>query len=188
MRKITMKKSILGIIAVIGIAIVILVSNCIIKDFTEAEGIHVLGKWAHINYQEKCYLIDMKTNEVIGDSTFTISGMLYDRHQKMFKGHHEMSVFSGHMEVSAYPIVLTEGYHSHKGAIPDNKIVFISDIVTEPGYFRRLYQVNILRSNPEIVVIYIYLENDEVLVAVCGQSEDEALEKYQQYLEEWFDD
>lgn len=179
-----MKKSILGIIAVIGIAIVILVSNCVKKNFTEAEGIHVLGKWAHINYQEKCYLIDMKTDKVIGDSTFTISGMLYDRHKKMFKGGpHEASVFSGHMEVSAYPIALTEGYNNHAGSILDNKIVFVSDRVIEPGYFERLYQVDILCSNPEIVVIYIYLENDEVLVAVCGQSEDEALEKYQQYLE-----
>ena len=182
-----MKKSILGIFAVIGIAVVILVSNCFKKSFTDSEGIHVWGKWAHINYQEKCYLIDMKTDKVIGDSTFTISGMLYDRHKKMFKGHHEMSVFSGHMEVSAYPIALTEGYHGHKGVIHDNKIVFISDIVTEPGYFRRFYHVDILCSNPDIVVIYIYLENDEVLVAVCGQSEDEALEKYQQYLEERFE-
>ena len=187
MRKTTMKKSILGIIVVIGITIVILVSNCFKKNFTKAEGIHVLGKWAHINYQEKCYLIDMKTDKVIGDSTFTISGMLYDKHKKMFQEHHEMSTFSGHMEVSAYPIDLTEGYHNHEGSIHDKKIVFISDKVTEPGYFKKVYQVNILCSNPEIVVIYIYLENDEVLVAVCGQSEDEALENYQQYLREWYE-
>jgi len=175
------KKSILGIIAVIGIAIVILVSNCFKKSFTEAEGIHVLGKWAHINYQEKCYLIDMKTKEVIGDSTFAISGILYGKHKEMFKEYYELGVFSGHMEVSAYPIAMTEGYH--KGSIHDKKIVLASFRNTEPSNWKLFYQVDILCSNPEIVVIYIFLENDEVLVAVCGQSEDEALEKYQQYLE-----
>ena len=40
----------------------ILVSNYFVKSFTETDGIQVLGKWAHINYQEKCYLIDTKTN------------------------------------------------------------------------------------------------------------------------------
>lgn len=176
-----MKKTILRIIAVIGIAIVILVSNCLKKNFAETEGVHVLGKWAHINYQEKCYLMDMKTDEVIGDSTFTISGMLYDRHKKMFKEQREMSMFSGHMEVSAYPIDMAEGYHN--GAIYDKSIIFSSYSSFDLDDMMPYYQVHIVRSNPEIVVIYIFLENDETLVAVCGQSEEEAVEKYQQYLE-----
>ena len=175
-----MKKSISRIVIVIGIAMVILVSNYFNNFFAEVEGIHVLGKFVHINYQEKCYLIDMKEDKVIGDSIFTISGILYDRHKNMFKEIHESSSFKGHMEVDAYPIPLAEGYNNHVGSIHDEKIVFVS---YKDNEFSLLYQVDILRSNPEIVVIYIYLENDEVLVAVCGQSEEEALENYQQYLE-----
>lgn len=188
-----MKKSIskiivvIGIaIVVIGIAIVILVSNCFNNFFAEADGIHVFGKFAHIKYQEKCYLIDMKENTVIGDSTFTISGILYDRHKNMFEENqeaHESSVFNGHMEVDAYPVPLTEGYDDHTGVISDETIIFATHKDNEMALH---YQVHISRSDPEIVVIYIYLENDEVLVAVCGQNEDEALEKYQQYLENGF--
>lgn len=170
------------------IATVILVSNYFVKNFAATEGIHVLGKWAHINYQEKCYFIDTKTKEVIGDSTFAISGMLYDKHKKIFEEYREMSTFSGHMEVSAYPFTLTEEYLPHSGAILDEKIEFLSDRCNEQGYFERAYRVEILRSNPEVVVVHVYLENDEVLTAVCGQTEDEALENYQQYLESFFED
>ena len=170
------------------ITMFILISNYFVKNFMETEGIHVLGKWAHINYQEKCYFIDTETNEVTGDSTFAISGMLYDRHKKIFEEAHEASTFSGHIEVSAYPFTLTEDYLPHVGAISDKEITFLSDRCIEPGYFERAYRVNILRSNPEVIVIHIYLENDEVLTAVCGQSEEDALENYQQYLECFFDD
>lgn len=172
------------VVSIIGISIAIAIYARFfsVKNITDEEGFHILGKWTHINYQEKCYLIDMKKDEVIGDSTFTISGTLYDKYKKMFKGHHETSVFNGHMEVSAYPITLTEGYNNHTGAILDDMISFSSYKVNEDGSFRRVYQVEVFGANPEIVVVYIYLENDEMLVAVCGQSEDEALEKYQQYL------
>ena len=45
-----------------------------------------------------------------------------------------------------------------------------------------------MHSDPEIIVIYIYSGDDEGLVAVCGQTEDEALENYQYYLEHFYDD
>ena len=90
--------------------------------------------------------------------------------------------------MSAYPFALTEDYLPHSGSISDEMIIFLSDRCNEPGYFERVYMVEILRSKPEVVVIHIYLENDEVLTAVCGQSEEEALENYQQYLERFFDD
>ena len=163
------------------IATVILASNCFIKNFTETEGIHVLGKWAHIDYEKNCYFIDTQTKEVTGDSTFSISGILFAKPKEMFKEYYEMSTFSGHMEVSAYPFAMTEVFH--KGSIHDKKISLASFNKTDLSNLKPFYQVHILYSNPEIVVIYIYLENDEVLVAVCGQSEEEALENYQQYLE-----
>lgn len=168
------------------IATVILVSNGFIKNFTATEGIHVLGKWAHINYQEKCYLIDMKTREVIGDSTFSISGILYGKHKEMFKEYYEMSTFSGHMEVSAYPIAIAEA--DSLGAVYDNKIMLTCDRYIEPGKWEQVYWVHIMHSDPEIIVIYIYSGDDEGLVAVCGQTEDEALENYQYYLEHFYDD
>ena len=186
--RILIRKRILLIVIFIFIAMAMLAINCFEKIFSEVEGVHVFGKYANINYQENCYFIDIKTNEVIGDSTFAISGVLYDKHKKIFEEYRETSTFSGHIEVSAYPFTLTEEYLPHSGAILEDKIEFFSDRCVEPGYFERFYRVEILRSNPEVVVIHICLENDEVLTAVCGQSEEDALEKYQQYLDIIYND
>ena len=186
--RILISKRILLIVICIFIAMAMLAIHCFEKVFSDVEGVHVLGKYANINYQENCYFIDTKTNEVIGDSTFAISGVLYDKHKKIFEEYRTTSPFSGHIEVSAYPFALTEEYLPHTGAIFDEKIEFISYRCNEPGYFERVYMVEILRSNPEVVVIHIYMENDEVLTAVCGQNEEEAFENYQYYLEHFFDE
>ena len=114
--------------------------------------------------------------------------MLYDKHKKVFEEYRETSTFSGHIEVSTYPFALTEEYLPHSGAIFDEKIELFSYRCIEPGYFEMVYRVEILRSNPEVIVIHVYLEKDEVLTAVCGQSKEEALEKYQQYLDIIYND
>ena len=167
-------------IVVIGIVIFVLVSNCI-HDFFSGDGFQVLGKFAHIDYQEKCYFID-KERKVVGDSTFTISGILYDRHKSMFNKEYSASGFRGHMEVDAYPIPLSKV--SHVGEIVDNGLAFTS---YRDNKLEHYYIVHVLRSNPDIVVVHIELENGEYLTAVCGESEDEALENYQHYLEKFFE-
>ena len=174
-------KIIVGIVISIVVVVVIWISSCI-NNFWKSDGIQVFGKFVHINYQEKCYLIDSKEEKIVGESTFTISGILYDRQKRMFEEPHASSTFSGHMEVDAYPISLSEEYAGHLGAICDNEISFTSykDMDSPPYYW-----VHILRSNPEVVLIHINLENGENLTAVCAQSEDEAWENYQQYFEEF---
>ena len=176
MKKNTLK-IIFGIVILVAVIIVIWISSSI-NNFWKRDGIQVLGKFVHINYQEKCYLIDSKEKKIVGDSTFTISGILYDRQQ------YETSAFSGHIEVDAYPISLSEGYGWHSGGIDDNEITFITHKgMDSPPY----YWVHILRSNPKVILIHITLENDETLTAVCGQNEDEAWQNYQQYFEDFVD-
>ena len=176
-------KIIVGIVISIVVVVSIWISSCI-NNFWKNDGIQVLGAFVHINYQEKCYLIDSKESKIVGDSTFTISGILYDRQKGMLEKQHATSTFSGHMEVDEYPLSLSEGYCGITGAINGNEIVFLSHKNVELTPY---YRVHILRSNPEIVLIHINLENGETLTAVCGQSEDEAWENYQQYFEDFVD-
>ncbi len=178
--RILIRKRTLLIVICVFIAMAILAINFYKKDFTDTQGIHVSGNWAHINYQENCYLIDDKTQEVIGDSVFSISGMLYG---KSYKDEPNMSSFSGHMEVSAYPIAIAEA--DSLGVVYDNKIMLTCDRYIEPGKWEQVYWVHIMRSDPDIVVIHILEKN---VTAVCGQNEDEALENYQYYLEHFYDD
>lgn len=178
--RILIRKRILLIVICIFIVMAMLAINLYKNDFTNPLGIHVLGNWAHINYQEKCYLIDDKTQEVIGDSTFSISGTLYG---KSYKDVPNMSSFSGHMEVSAYPIAIAEA--DSLGVVHDNKILLTCERYIEPGKWEQVYWVHIMHLDSDIVVIHIMGKN---VTAVCGQNEDEALENYQYYWEHFLDD
>lgn len=178
--RILIRKRILLIVIGIFMAMAILAINVYKNDFTDTQGIHVLGNWAHINYQEKCYLIDNKTQGVIGDSTFSISGMLYG---KSFNDEGNMSPFSGHMEVNAYPIAITEA--DSLGLAYDNKIMLTCDRYIEPGKWEQVYVVQIMCSDSDIVIIHI---SGKDITAVCGENEEEALENYQYYLEHFYDD
>lgn len=167
-------------IAIVGLVILIIV-NCCIHDFFTKDGFQVLGNFMHADYKEKCYFIDDK-GEVDGESTFTISGILYDKPEGIFSEEGSADSFSGHMEVDAYPLTLSR--ISHVGSIIDNdRITFIS---YRDNKLEHHYKVYILRSKPDIVVVSIQLENGEYLTAVCGKSEEEALANYKQYLEKFF--
>lgn len=168
------------IVICIFVAVAVLAFHLYKKDFTETQGIHISGNWAHINYQENCYLIDDKTQEVIEESVFSISGMLYG---KSHKDEPNMSSFSGHMEVSAYPIAIAEA--DSLGVVYDDKIMLTCDRYIEPGKWEQVYWVHIMHSDSDIVVIHMIGEN---VTAVCGQNEEEALENYQYYLEHFFED
>lgn len=178
--RILIRRRILLIVVCVLIAIAMLAVNFYKNDFTETQGIHISGNWAHLNYQENCYLIDDKTKEVIGESVFSISGMLYG---KSYKDEPNMNTFSGHMEVSAYPISIAEA--DSLGVVYNNKIMLTCDRYIEPGKWEQVYWVHIMHSDSDIVVIHMSGKN---VTAVCGQNEEEALENYQYYLENFFDD
>ena len=184
--RILIRNRVILIIICVFIATAILASNSFLKNFTDTQGIHILGNWAHIDYQKKCYFIDAKTGEITGDSTFTISGILFNESKGIFKESSGASSFSGHMEVSAYPFAMTEVFH--EGSIFNNNNISLTSCNRKDlSDMKPYYWVHIC-SDLEIVVIRIYLENDETLTAVCGQNEEEALENYRQYWETYFDD
>lgn len=178
--RILIRNRTLLIVICIFVAVAVLAFHLYKKDFTETQGIHISGNWAHINYQENCYLIDDKTQEVIEESVFSISGMLYG---KSYKDESNMSPFSGHMEVSAYPIAIAGA--DSLGVVYDDKIMLTCDRYIEPGKWEQVYWVHIMHSDSDIVVIHMIGEN---VTAVCGQNEEEALENYQYYLEHFFED
>ncbi len=149
-----------------------------------SEGVHVLGRYVHIDFQQKCFFIDPDTKEVTGESTFTASGYLFDRHYSPFSNGHAASLFDGHMDVDAYPISLKDGFHNHYGAIGQDVITLSCQgmVTADSQPAGTYYIVEILKSNPEIVVIYIYSGSESASVAVCGTDGASAADNYQQYL------
>lgn len=176
-----MKKIYLPMIVVM--IVVVVAGAASFANFNTA-GIHVIGKLAHIDMQQNCYFIDPETKEITGNSVFTISGTLVDQNRKFWGRDYGASTFNGHMEVAAYPISMADGFQNHQGVIDRDKIILSSQGGIAQGQTLEMYYtVEILRSAPETIVIYIFQETGNTLVAVCGKSEADALSLYQQYLD-----
>lgn len=177
-----MKKRRLLTILVTVIGAIVFGISYLAQFFTT--GIHIWGRYAHIETQQNCYFVDPETKEITGSSVFTISGTFVDQNRKFLGGDYEASTFSGHMEVAAYPISMADGFQNHQGVIDRDKIVLSSQGGIAQGQTLEMYYtVEILRSAPETIVIYIFEETGNTLVAVCGKSEADALGLYQQYLD-----
>ena len=140
-------------------------------------GVHTLGNYAHIDLQKNCYFISSDGKTVTEQSTFTIRGYLND-----VPGN-ECGVFDGHMSVAKYPVAFEKGYRNHVGDITKHEIVFTCQglALEEPAYYP-YYIVTVLRENPEVIVIHVFLENGSQ-TAVCGATEADALANYQLYLD-----
>ena len=101
---------------------------------------------------------------------FTISGVVFPQKQK-----DSMEPFTGHMNVQQYPISLEDGVISHSGYVTKDYIhIRNQSLRLLNPEADRCYIVYILRTNPEVIVIEI-LENDRVITAVCGETEEEAI-------------
>lgn len=182
-----MKKKHIWMIAVGAVLLIACIVLAVLVSNFMRDGVHILGQYAHISFQKTCYFIEGDTLDnlsVSGSSTFTVNGYLHHTGKGDSTGK-ETSPFDGHMEVAAHPMSLEEGYKSHFGGILDKEILLTShgiDMIRPDS--RTYYTVNILRSNPDVVVIHIYTVGGATILAVCGESEENALSNYRTYMKE----
>lgn len=156
------------------IVILLAVFAILISNFMES-GVHVLGKYAHIQLQKKCYLFSAN-GQVLGDSVLTVSGYLRDPSGT------EVGHFNGFVDVAAYPISVEEGYQSFSGYILQDYISISNKgmdmIDPETDLF---YTLKIMRTDPEIILAFIERENEEIVLAVCAETEEEARDNLLRY-------
>lgn len=146
---------------------------CIISlDIFDQDGIHWFGNNMHISLYKTCYFIDRDTLEITGNGKFSIRGYWFDD-------------FTGSMNLEEYPMTVSTA--SSVGVIKHNRkqLTFSGHGVTLNENWERYYIVHLLRADTDILVINIFQNHGETLVAVCADSPEEALENYRIYLEEF---
>lgn len=171
----------------IPLALLVVISICVVvflicfSEF-QTQGIHILGEYAHIELQEKCYFIEGGDNgpQVTGESVLTISAMVYPP-----KENGGASAITGHINVEKYPLSLEHGYISTGARVQKTHILISnqSTVHLNPNW-ERFYHVWITRSDPRIIFIEIFDSNEQVAVAVCADSPEEAIENYTKFLRE----
>ncbi len=131
-------------------------------------GIHVMGKSAYINLQKKCYFIDPNTKEISGESTFTASGVLPGCNK----------LFSGLLALDAYPITGKDAFvGGYDGFIDGKKITLFGGGISTMSNAeeKNYYHIDILLTDPQIIVIFYFEDDEPVVFAVCADSEEEAV-------------
>lgn len=162
----------------IGLLICIIVATvafAIAVQVFHQSGIHFLGPAVYIQIAKKCYIMDNSGfyGNFVGESELQIEGYAYG------------TKFVGSLNIDAFPL---SAYEALETGIP---IGGNGDILVLTAYgidhnhttndWTRYYTIRILKKDPDAIVIEIREKDGDFYRAVCGESEEDALENYRIY-------
>lgn len=135
---------------------------------------HTTDNRTFVDIEQKCFLIDSTTHEILEQTTFTVEGWL-----------DETGLLDGIMNVDAYPIDL-EALQKYEALSQDTSldsfVIYSCQILSQlDSECNTYYNAFISTSHPDIGVVYIF-HNEESLMAVFAESEDEVWDNYNTYL------
>lgn len=171
------------LLAIALVLLICLVTLLVLLSLFFKPGIHIMGRYAHIDIQEPCFLMS-SDNQIVAESTLTVSGYLFDNTRPNKQSVDEGSKFYGLVDVAAYPIPVEDSYRNFWGSILDDKIYLSCqgiNLVREDC--DTFYNLEILRSDHNVKIVYIFQDEVCVAIAISGATKEEAMENYQRYLD-----
>lgn len=178
-----------------GLALVITVAVLLaavigVRIWCTSPGIRVLGNEIHVNLSQKCFLIDEQSGEIVDETTVTVKGGA-DRN--------DSTLFDGELKILGYQ-------NSETGKITALKAVETAEdgcrIITylencthrekdENGITKDVehfcdysYTYYLYPDAPEKTVVLIEsFSKNQPVYAVCADSEQAALDRYEEFLE-----
>lgn len=138
-------------------------------------GVHRFAGYTRLDFSQPVYFIDADTNEVFGNSTFTIYGLVQPKKENS-------SSFRGCMGITQYAIALENCYSDYFGIVGDGSIHIVSHNRSDGQAY---YWLRMSQDDPAIYAVFIYLEDGSSLTAYPGGTEEEALANCQRFWQ-WF--
>lgn len=188
MKKINVEKMLIvaGVAVLCMICVLTVVLVVRFRSSQDAEP-GLLDDYTIIELQKKCYFISGGEHDptIDGEGTFTISAVVRaDPAEGGTIG--GKGDFIGHMEVSEYPLQFEEVAQWYTvwdwGDILQLRSSSLK--LVKPD-LEAYYDVSIAKSNPDIIRIDIDLKDGRYVIAICGETEEEAKENYRLYWELW---
>lgn len=183
-----MKKNLIwiGIIVVIVLLIGALVG---IRFWFEQPGIQVLGNQIHVEMNEIGYIIDSKTEEIIGQTPVSIEGATSIQDKTKFDGDLTVlgypNIESGTVEATTSVERLGSGFYaidcveSCTHSETENGVTKVVEHICDYMYTYYLYP-----ENENFLIVKVKdLEKSTVVYVVCAENEDQAMENYAWFLE-----
>lgn len=158
------KRLFIGLLAFVVITVIIF--SVAVSAFLQ-DGVHFFGFAAHIQVYQKCYFIE--DGKIAGESMFRIKGYAFD------------DDFTGSMNIDEYPLTAFDVLEMGRATGSRELLILSGSGLTDN--WNRYYTVIIPKENTNIIVIQIWEKDKPTIVAVCGNSEEEALANYRMYYE-----
>lgn len=154
-----------------------------------SSGIHVLGNDIHVELTQKCYMIDGSTGEVVDETTVSINGSTSRTDKELFDG--ELKVLGYQNSASGTVTSLKSIETDENGCWQISHIENcthqedIDGIIQDVEHFCDYnYTYYIYPHEPKLLVVLVEsFAQDQPQYAVCADTEEEALERYERFLE-----
>ena len=152
-------------------------------------GIHVFGGDIHVELSQKCYIIDGKTGEVVDETSVSINGSTSSEDSELFDG--ELKVL-GYQNSATGTITSLQAIeadelggwkitHMENCTHQENVNGIIQDVEHFCDYHYTYY---IDAKDPELLVVLVEsFDKDQPQYAVFGNTEEDALIRYHNFLE-----
>lgn len=177
-----------GWLAVSGIVLVVLFVLALRLWFL-SPGIHVLGNDVHVEINQQCYMIDGKTGEVVDETTVAINGSTSSEDPELFDGElkvigYQNSASGTVTSLQAIEVDEVGGWritHLENCTHQENVDGIIQDVEHFCDYHYTYY---IDPDDPELLVVLVEsFDQDQPLYAVFGNTQEDALQRYRNFLE-----
>lgn len=162
-----------------------------VRIWFNSEGIRIFGNEIHVDLSEKCYIIDAQTGEVIDETTVSIKGATSRSDSVLFDG--ELKIL-GYQNSASGTVTALKSIETRKNGCwiishlencthqetDENGVTKDVEHFCDYSYTYYLYP-----DSPEQLVVLIESFNQyKPKYAVCAESEECALERYEDFLKD----
>ena len=179
------------LLVIVAVVVILVIGAVGLRIWFMSPGIRTLGNDIHVDLSQKCYIIDGQTGELLDETTVTVNGSTSRRDREIFDGELKILGYqnSASGTITALKAIekkdngcwvithLENCTHQEEGADGVNKPV---EHFCDYSYTYYLYP-----DDPgQLVVLSESFDKYEPKYAVCADSEEAALERYEEFMKE----
>lgn len=172
----------------IGGIVLLVAVTLVARIWFIAPGIHVFGKELHIDLSNSCYIINSVTGEIIDETTISIEGGTSRSDQELFDGELKVLGYQNSADGTITSLKYIEPGDAGRWTIThyDNCThrETVDDVTKDVEHFCRYYYTYYIDTKaPQNLIVSIEsFEYDDTLYAVSASNEQEAIERYQTFI------
>lgn len=173
----------------IAVILLLVLSVVGLKIWFSSPGIHIFGNDIHVDLTQECYIIDGQTGEMLDETTVTVKGATSSRDREIFDG--ELKII-GYQNSAAGTIealkaietaddgtwIITHLENCTHPETDENGITKDVEHFCDYSYTYYLYP----EEPGQLVVLIESFDQYNPMYAVCADSEEAALERYEEFM------